>query len=142
MVREREAYVAPASSLLFIRLVLPAGEASPVPPLSATLGQSTINASDFCEQFNTISCIEFERGTLLVVHLFRRTDLSFYFYFQGVFSPFYVLQSCDENGNIPIEVLYDIFLLSTLGYDLTPDWYKAKEFFGSLRTMRITITFL
>jgi len=141
MVREREVYTASTPSLLFIRLVLPAQKAEPVPPLSAILGQATINAADFCHQFNVISAYEFEPDVLVVVHLFRRSDMTFYFYFQGIFAPFYVFQSIDEFGNIPIETLYDVFLLSTLGYDLTPDWYKAKQFFGSLRSMNIKLIF-
>lgn len=142
MVREREIYTSSSPSLLFIRLILPAQKAEPVPPLSAILGQATINASDFCNQFNLLSSFEFEPGVIVVVHLFRKPDLTFYFYFQGIFAPFYVFQSADDFGNIQIETLYDIFLLSTLGYDLTPDFYKAKEFFGSIRSINVKVLFL
>ena len=57
-------------SALFIRLIVPAGEATPVPPLSATLGQAQVNANDFCKQFNLRSSV-YENGVLLSIHLFR-----------------------------------------------------------------------
>ena len=36
----------------FVRLIVPAGKATPTPPVGPALGQRGVKAIDFCKQFN------------------------------------------------------------------------------------------
>lgn len=143
MVREKEAHILRAPNLVFVRLVLPAGEAVSVPPLSATLGQVQINSNDFCKQFNLESVIHFEIGTLLNVHLFKNSDGTFYFVIRGVFLPFLFFQGADDAKYISIETLFDIFKISGLysSDDARTHFTKSKEFFGALRSINFKLIF-
>jgi hypothetical protein len=138
MVREKEIYSSAAPTLTFVRLLLPAGEALSAPPLSATLGQVQINSADFCKQFNLVSLDLYEPGTLLNVHLFKNPDGTFYFYLRGVFLPFLMFQAADEYRRIPVEVLFDLWQIA-LPPSSTPTFFKAKELFGAMRSMRFRV---
>lgn len=141
MVREKEASsISLAPNLVFVRLVLPAAEAISAPPLSATLGQVQINSNDFCKQFNAETSELFEAGTLVNVHLFKNSDGTFYFILRGIFSPFLLFQGADDNKFIPVEILFDIFRLSSPSLP-TPRFNHAKQFFGSLRSMNFKVIF-
>jgi len=125
---------------LFIRITIPASEAMPVPPLSATLGQSQINANDFCKQFNVRSSI-YEPGTLLSVHIFRFKNNSFSFSINRIFLPFLLYQVVEEDDRtILLEKLYDIFLIysrfSTTDVSLTS---LASQFFGVMRSSKFVV---
>lgn len=123
---------------LYIRLQLSVGEAQPVPPLSATLGQVRVNANDFCRNFNTISAQSFESGTTVNVRLYKNPDDTYYFFISGVSKSFLFFQSCDTDKFIPVEVLYDIFKI------IYPNstYFKAKEYFGTIRSINFKILFL
>jgi len=138
MVREKELYTSSSPALTFVRLLLPAGEAVSAPPLSAILGQVQINSSDFCKQFNLLSEEVYETGTLINVHLFKNPDGTFYFRLRGVFIPFLMFQSADELSFVPVEVLFDIWRIA-LPQDIDPNFFKAKELFGSIRSMRFRV---
>lgn len=125
---------------IFIRITIPAGEASPVPPLSATLGQSQINANDFCKQFNVRSSI-YESGTLLSVHIFRTSTGGFTFSINRVFLPFLLYQVVEsDERTIFMEKLYDVFIVysrySSTDVSITS---LATQFFGVLRASKFTI---
>jgi hypothetical protein len=140
MVREKEITTVSAASRLFIRLVLPAGEALAAPPLSAILGQVQVNSNDFCKQFNTFSQLTYEVGVLLNVHLFKNSDGTFFFYVRGIFGPFLIFQAADEDRCIPVEVFYDIFQLGsrTRGANAS-GYFVAKEAFGALRAINFSL---
>jgi hypothetical protein len=138
MVREKEIVISATTGRLFIRFVLPSGEAMAAPPLSAILGQAQVNSNDFCKQFNTVSQLAYEPGTLLNVHLFKNVDGTFFFYIRGVFYPFLVFQAADDDRCIPLEVFYDIFRLMTRTNRESP-FFSAKESFGALRAMNFSL---
>jgi len=138
MVREKEIYISSAPSLVFVRLLLPAGEAASAPPLSAILGQVQINSSDFCNQFNLLSEKVYETGTLVNVHLFKNPDGTFYFRLRGVFFPFLMFQAANELGYVPVEILFDLWRIA-LPEGAKTDFFKAKELFGSMRSMRFRV---
>jgi|LakMenE01Jun11ns_1017448.scaffolds.fasta_scaffold9860543_2 hypothetical protein len=125
---------------LFIRITIPATEAMPVPPLSATLGQSQINANEFCKQFNIRSAI-YETGTLLSVHIFKFKNNSFSFSINRIFLPFLFYQIVeDDERTILLEKLYDIFLIysrySTTDVSMTS---LASQFFGVIRSSKFVV---
>lgn len=139
MVREKEISFAAAPSRLFIRLVLPAGEALAAPPLSAILGQVQVNSNDFCKQFNTVSLLGYEPGVLLNVHLFKNSDGTFFFRIRGIFGPFLIFQSADDVQCIAVETFYDVFKANCVTRPAVYPFFVAKELFGVLRAMNFTL---
>jgi large subunit ribosomal protein L11 len=63
----------------FIKLQLPAGEATPAPPVGPALGQHGVNIMEFVKQFNAKSVSAVEKGTILPVVITVFADRSFSF---------------------------------------------------------------
>jgi large subunit ribosomal protein L11 len=63
----------------YIKLQLPAGEATPAPPVGPALGQHGVNIMEFVKQFNAKSVGEVEKGTILPVVITVFGDRSFSF---------------------------------------------------------------
>jgi len=60
-----------------IKLQIPAGEASPAPPVGPALGQHGVNIMEFCKAFN--SKTESQKGTIIPVIISVYEDQSFTF---------------------------------------------------------------
>ncbi len=63
----------------YIKLQLPAGEATPAPPVGPALGQHGVNIMEFVKQFNAKSVGNVEKGTTLPVVITVFADRSFSF---------------------------------------------------------------
>jgi len=63
----------------YIKLQLPAGEATPAPPVGPALGQHGVNIMEFVKQFNAKSVTAVEKGTILPVVITVYGDRSFTF---------------------------------------------------------------
>jgi large subunit ribosomal protein L11 len=63
----------------YIKLQLPAGEATPAPPVGPALGQHGVNIMEFVKQFNAKSVGSVEKGTTLPVVITVFADRSFSF---------------------------------------------------------------
>jgi len=63
----------------YIKLQLPAGEATPAPPVGPALGQHGVNIMEFVKQFNAKSVTAVEKGTILPVVITVFGDRSFSF---------------------------------------------------------------
>ncbi|MDP2576140.1 MAG: 50S ribosomal protein L11 [Candidatus Palauibacterales bacterium] len=61
----------------FIKLQVPAGQATPAPPVGPALGQHGVNIMDFCKQFNTRT--QGQGGLLIPVEITVYADRSFGF---------------------------------------------------------------
>ncbi len=61
----------------FIKLQLPAGSATPAPPVGPALGQKQVNIMEFCKQFNART--EKDRGMIIPVVITVYQDKSFTF---------------------------------------------------------------
>lgn len=61
----------------FIKLQIPAGAASPAPPIGPALGAAQINIMDFCKQFNDVT--KEQSGTIIPVEITVFEDKSFTF---------------------------------------------------------------
>ncbi|MEZ0360274.1 MAG: 50S ribosomal protein L11 [Hydrogenobacter sp.] len=61
-----------------VELMLPAGQATPAPPVGPALGQHGVNIMEFVKQFNAASK-EFEPGTVVPVVITIYQDRSFTF---------------------------------------------------------------
>jgi len=63
----------------YIKLQLPAGEATPAPPVGPALGQHGVNIMEFVKQFNAKSVSSVDKGTTLPVVITVYADRSFSF---------------------------------------------------------------
>ena len=63
----------------YIKLQLPAGEATPAPPVGPALGQHGVNIMEFVKQFNAKSVTQVEKGMVLPVVITVYGDRSFSF---------------------------------------------------------------
>ena len=63
----------------YIKLQLPAGAATPAPPVGPALGQHGVNIMEFVKQFNAKSVGNVEKGTTLPVVITVYADRSFSF---------------------------------------------------------------
>jgi len=61
----------------FIKLQIPAGSATPAPPVGPALGQKSVNIMDFCKQFNAKTADQ--NGMIIPVVITVYADKSFTF---------------------------------------------------------------
>ena len=61
----------------YIKLQIPAGGATPAPPVGPALGQKSVNIMDFCKQFNART--QEQQGMIIPVVITVYTDRSFDF---------------------------------------------------------------
>ena len=61
----------------YIKLQIPAGGATPAPPVGPALGQKSVNIMDFCKQFNAKT--QDQQGMIIPVIITVYTDRSFTF---------------------------------------------------------------
>jgi large subunit ribosomal protein L11 len=61
-----------------IKLQIPAGGATPAPPVGPALGEHKVNIMDFCKRFNDATK-ELEKGLLIPVHIYVYHDKNFDF---------------------------------------------------------------
>ncbi len=60
-----------------LKLQIPAGQATPAPPVGPALGQAGINIMEFCKQYNTAT--QQQTGTIVPVEITVYEDRSFSF---------------------------------------------------------------
>ena len=61
----------------YIKLQIPAGKATPAPPVGPALGQKSVNIMDFCKQFNAKT--QDQQGMIIPVVITVYADRSFSF---------------------------------------------------------------
>ncbi len=61
----------------FVKLQIPAGQATPAPPVGPALGQKGVNIMEFCKQFNART--QDQQGLIIPVVITVYTDKSFTF---------------------------------------------------------------
>jgi large subunit ribosomal protein L11 len=61
----------------FVKLQVPAGQATPAPPVGTALGPHGVNIMDFCKQFNAKT--QSQAGTIIPIELTVYQDRSFSF---------------------------------------------------------------
>ena len=60
-----------------IKLQIPAGQASPAPPIGPVLGQAGVNIMDFCKQFNAKTQKQAGEVTPVVLTVYKDRSFSF-----------------------------------------------------------------
>jgi len=62
-----------------VKLQIPAGKATPAPPVGPALGQHGVNIMDFCKAFNGKTSAKDQEGLIIPVVITVHTDRSFTF---------------------------------------------------------------
>ena len=100
------------------RLIVPAGKATPQPPVGSALGQRGLNLMNFCKAFNDQTA-RFTPGVPLQVRVTAYTDRSFDFKVQRPTSSYFLLKAAGlekgatapgrgEVGRLSVKQLYEI----------------------------------
>ena len=63
----------------FIKLQIPAGKATPAPPVGRALGQQGVNIMDFCKAFNAKTSAKDQEGLIIPVVITVYADRSYSF---------------------------------------------------------------
>ncbi len=63
----------------FVKLQIPAGKATPAPPVGPALGQHGVNIMEFCKQFNAKTAAKDQEGLIIPVVLTVYHDRTFSF---------------------------------------------------------------
>jgi large subunit ribosomal protein L11 len=72
-----------------VKLQIPAGKATPAPPVGPALGQHGVNIMDFCKSFNAKTSAKDQEGLIIpvVIHGLSRPHLYLYHQDASCFSP-------------------------------------------------------
>lgn len=107
-----------ATSIL--KLIIPAGGASPSPPVGPALGQRGIKAIDFCKQFNDVSTksptTAYQSGTPLQCRILCRGDRTFTFTVKPPTTSWLLKRAAGiekasserEVARVPVQVVYEV----------------------------------
>src|SRR5215207_5613791 len=63
----------------YVKLQIPAGKATPAPPVGPALGQHGVNIMDFCKAFNAKTSAKDQEGLIIPVVITIFSDRSFTF---------------------------------------------------------------
>ena len=63
----------------FVKLQIPAGKATPAPPVGPALGQHSVNIMDFCKAFNARTSAKDQEGLIIPVVITVYADRSYSF---------------------------------------------------------------
>jgi large subunit ribosomal protein L11 len=85
----------------YIKLQLPAGEATPAPPVGPALGQHGVNIMEFVKQFNAKSVTAVEKGTILPVVITVYGDRSFSFVLKTPPAAVLIKKKLDKGSPVP-----------------------------------------
>jgi ribosomal protein L11 len=124
----------------YIKLIVPAQNATISPPIGPTLGQFGINIADFCKQFNERSkFIENDVLVLVLITLYYNKTFSF-----EIKMPSLGFLVNEENFFLEENMVPRYINLSSIFFILKLKNNKlffkdVKSFFGTLRSMHIQI---
>ncbi|KAL7752842.1 mitochondrial 54S ribosomal protein YmL19 [Sorochytrium milnesiophthora] len=101
-----------------LRLLVPAGKATPTPPVGPALGQRGVKAIDFCKQFNDRTS-QYTPGTPIPVRLTVKPDRTFTFFTKTPPTSFLLKQAAgitvgaskpgqEVVGKVSVKAVYEI----------------------------------
>ena len=103
-----------------LKLIIPAGGATPSPPIGPALGQRGIKAIDFCKQFNDASTksptTAYQPGTPVQCRILCRADRSFSFDVKPPTTAWLLKRAAGiekasserEVARVPVQVVYEV----------------------------------
>ena len=132
----------------YIKLQIPAGKATPAPPVGPALGQHGVNIMDFCKQFNAKT--ESQAGYIIPVIIDVYEDRSFSFIVKSPPAPVLIKKALnlskgsavpnkDKVGEITQEQLEEIAKIKMNDLNATTLEAAVKMIKGSCRAMGVTV---
>ncbi len=141
--------MAKKKTLAVVKIQLPAGGATPAPPVGTALGPHGVQTMEFCKQYNAAT--ENQRGTIIPVEITIYEDRSFTFVLKTPPTPVLIRQAAglekgaaasgrEQAGTITDAQLADI--ARTKMPDLNTDDLEAakKQVAGTARSMGILVS--
>jgi large subunit ribosomal protein L11 len=140
--------MAKKKTLAVVKIQLPAGSATPAPPVGTALGPHGVQTMEFCKQYNAAT--ENQRGTIVPVEITIYEDRSFSFVLKTPPTPVLIRQAAgvekgaaasgrEQAGTITDAQLADIARVKMP--DLNTDDLDAakKQVAGTARSMGILV---
>jgi large subunit ribosomal protein L11 len=134
--------------LAVVKIQLPAGGATPAPPVGTALGPHGVQTMEFCKQYNAAT--EAQKGTIIPVDITIYEDRSFTFVLKTPPTPVLIRQAAGVEkgsastgrapaGTITVDQLADIARVKMPDLN-TDDLEAAKlQVAGTARSMGITV---
>jgi len=132
----------------FVKLALPAGKATPAPPVGPALGQHGVNISIFCKEYNAKTLDRV--GTIIPAKITIYEDKSFHFVLKSPPTSVLLLKSCEIKkgsaqskknfiGTITNSQIKEIALLKLKDLNTTNINKAIKIIIGTAKNMGIKI---
>ena len=141
--------MAKKKTLAVVKIQLPAGSATPAPPVGTALGPHGVQTMEFCKQYNAAT--ENQRGTIVPVEITIYEDRSFTFVLKTPPTPVLIRQAAgvekgaaasgrEQAGTITDAQVADIAKVKMP--DLNTDDLEAakKQVAGTARSMGILVS--
>jgi large subunit ribosomal protein L11 len=135
--------------LAVVKIQLPAGGATPAPPVGTALGPHGVQTMEFCKQYNAAT--ENQRGTIVPVEITIYEDRSFTFVLKTPPAPVLIRQAAgidkgsETTGRTPAGTITDAQLaeIATIKLpDLNTDDLEAakRQVAGTARSMGVSVS--
>lgn len=132
-----------------IRLVIPAGQAKPSPPVGPALGQAGLKIMDFCKDFNAKTA-EYKDNVPVPVVITAFADKSFKYVMKTPPASYFIKKAAGlESGSqkpghqhvaaISLKHLYEIALIKQKDTPLVPAESVVKSLMGTCRSMGVKV---
>mmetsp|Transcript_8332 Transcript_8332/g.13977 ORF Transcript_8332/g.13977 Transcript_8332/m.13977 type:complete len:151 (-) Transcript_8332:486-938(-) len=135
------------------RLVVPAGKATPQPPVGSALGQRGLNLMNFCKAFNDQTA-QFIQGTPMRVYVSAYADRTFTFTVSPPSSTYFLLRAAglekgssspgqQQVGKLSVKHIYEIAKMKRQYEPYLEQKFTLEQFshclVGSCKSMGITV---
>ncbi|MDA8268331.1 MAG: 50S ribosomal protein L11 [Actinomycetota bacterium] len=131
-----------------VKIQLPAGGATPAPPVGTALGPHGVQTMEFCKQYNAAT--ENQRGTVVPVEISIYEDRSFTFVLKTPPTPVLIRQAAgldkgsattgrDKAGSITLQQLADIARIKLPDLNTTDMDSAQRQVAGTARSMGVSV---
>jgi large subunit ribosomal protein L11 len=132
-----------------VKIQLPAGGATPAPPVGTALGPHGVQTMEFCKQYNAAT--ENQRGTVIPVDITIYEDRSFTFVLKTPPTPVLIRQAAgvekgaaatgrEQTGTISDSQLTDIAKVKLPDLNTTDLESAKRQVAGTARSMGISVS--
>jgi large subunit ribosomal protein L11 len=121
----------------YVRLHVPAGAATPAPPIGPALGQKGVNIMEFCKAFNAATA-ELEKGAPLPTLITVYADRSFAFETKTPATSF-LLRKVAEGGRITRSRLAEVARIKMPDLNTSSIEQASRIVEGSARSMGLVV---
>lgn len=136
------------SKIVRLKMLLPAGNATPTPPLAPALGQRGVKAMDFCKLFNERTkgyVVDIQLPTYIAVN----PDRTFNFTVRTPQTSWLIKKACGiEKGGLPgkkpvasisVKAIYEIAKIKQMDRPHVPLESICRQIVGSARSMSVKV---